>query len=121
MTIDEFVLMEKEGVLNNFEKYSNLMIDKYPHIHVISYEKMIGSFEVWLKELIEYCDLEVDKSLFDQIVSQQKRKKPKTEDIYNHDRKGVHGDYLEKLKPETINELNRYFEYYLKKFGYQII
>lgn len=120
MEIDEFVLMEKEGVLQNFEKYTNQLIDKYTHIHVTSYEKMIGSFDVWLKELIEYCELEVDQSLFNELVSQQNRKKPKSEDIYNHDRKGVHGDYLEKLKPETIGELNRYFDKYLNKFGYQI-
>lgn len=120
MDIDEFVLSEKEGVFKNFEKYSKMLIDNYPHIHVTSYEKMITRFPEWLGDLLEYCELEISPSLFEALVDKQRQKKPKTEDIFKHDRKGVQGDYKEKLQPKTIENLNEYFEYYLNRFGYKI-
>jgi hypothetical protein len=120
MTIDEYVLKEKEGVKAIFKRYDDLLISKYPNLYLTRYEDMLTDFPLWLKNILAYCELEIDSSLFSSFVTNQKKKNSKSEDIYKHDRKGVHGDFMEKLKPDTIKELNIYFSKYLKKFGYKV-
>jgi len=117
-TIDEYVLAESEKLNRTFLKYHELLLQKYPTIYVARYEDMLGDFGGWLKGLIEYCDLEVSAELFDSIMAENEGMKPADEDVSRHLRKGLPGDYLDKLQPATIKFLNDKFTLMLERFGY---
>jgi len=80
---------------------------------------MVMDFDSWLTKLIEYCDLDIDRSFYQQLLQENESKKPKEEDINKHNRKGVPGDYINKLKPETIRKLDQKLEPILKLYHYQ--
>lgn len=81
---------------------------------------MVYDFEGWLSGIINYCDFNVDSKLIKRLVEENMQMKPKKENIHKHLRKGLPGDYKNKLKPETINLLNKKFVLYLEKFNYSI-
>ncbi|MEO0343733.1 MAG: hypothetical protein AAF198_09885 [Pseudomonadota bacterium] len=44
--------------------------------------------------------------------------RPEFEDPTKHIRKGAHGDHVEKLRPDTITQLNEILKQPYRKFGY---
>jgi hypothetical protein len=117
--IDDYVIAESDRVFDTYQRYQNLLLNKYPNTYLTTYEQMVMDFGGWLKALIDYCELSVSKELFQSLVSENDRsKKPKKENIRQHRRKGKPGDYKEKLKPETIRYLDTKFELVLETFGY---
>jgi hypothetical protein len=120
LTIDEYVLAECNRLLDIFTRYQSLLIEKYKDIHITTYEKMTESFDRWLIDLLDYCKLNISKNLMESIILENQRKKPKSENILKHVRKGQAGDYLNKLKQETIDALNDKFALTLAKFNYTI-
>jgi hypothetical protein len=117
-TIDEFVLSESESLCNQFARYKSLLLARYPHVHLATYEHMVTEFENWLSTILRYCALEVSSDLFRSLCIENQRARPKIEDIKRHVRKGQPGDYKNKLKPETIAQLNAKFEPILADFQY---
>jgi hypothetical protein len=79
---------------------------------------MTSDFQTWLKNLMEYCELEMSHKLLNSLLEEQQLLKPKKEDIYQHVRKGQPGEYAKKLKPETIEFLNSKFADILKRLNY---
>ena len=109
ITIDEHVISESDRVLNILNRYQTELLDLYSHVYLTSYEKMTSNFEVWLKDLLDACELEISRQTFQKIIEDNKQLQPKEENIYKHIRKGKPGDYLDKLQPETIEYLNNKF------------
>lgn len=118
VTIDAYVRSQAERVFQIFQRYQQLLLDRYDHVYVTTYEQMVTDFEAWLRQLLAYCELEVSEELFTAIVKENERRKPRTENIQHHMRKGRPGDYKEKLQPETIAYLNATFEPILRCFNY---
>lgn len=117
-SIDEYVLAESDRTLANYERYKRLLTERYPHAYVTQYEQMTADFAGWLKELLEYCELDVPMSLFTTLVQKHDAKRPRQENVQQHTRKGRPGDYLEKLQPATIAQLNHKFAPILDAYGY---
>ncbi|RLD06314.1 MAG: hypothetical protein DRI56_08145 [Chloroflexota bacterium] len=109
MTIDEYAISESERFYTILHRYKILLLDNYPHVYLTSYEKMTSDYQVWLKALLNACDLTVSDELFQLLIEENQRLQPKKEDIHKHIRKGKPGDYKDKLKPETIEYLNKKF------------
>lgn len=120
MSVDEYALQESEIVLKVYNRYIELLLEKHPTCYVTKYEDMVNDHEKWLNDLLAYCQLDIKESLRNQLLQQNKRLKPKAENVNDHMRKGVAGDFLEKLQPTTITTLNHKFAHILKRFGYQM-
>ena len=118
-SIDEYVISESDRLYKNFLRYQALLLDEYDNVYLTRYEDMISDFEAWLTDLLSYCELDVSRNLFDRLIKESRAKKPEQEDITKHIRKGVPGDYKEKLKPASIETLNNKLEPLLVRFHYQ--
>ena len=116
--IDDFVIDKIDELLGNFENYRNILESSNIPFLVLKYEEMISDFESWLRKVFSYLEIE-DSELFNQLIEEHQRTKPKVENKYEHIRKGIHGDYLNKLKPDTIRLLNSRFDTVLKYFEYE--
>ena len=90
-----------------------------PNVVVQSYEEMVLNFESWLRQFLGPFQLANADETFGFLASRHAETvKPPTEDIWSHKRKVTPGDYKEKLKPETISELNSRFSEVLEVLGY---
>src|SRR6056297_623777 len=101
-TIDEFVKYDLPRVKHILLKYNDLLIKNYSNIYLTKYEDMISNFEKWFNKLIAYSELEIGDDLFNSILKKNRDLKPQKENINKHIRKGIAGDYKNKLKKETI-------------------
>ena len=114
-SIDDYVLSQAEGLCNAFMGYEELL-DSYDNVHLTTYEKMIVDFDQWFKDIIEHCSFDLSAEFIQSIINKNKQSKPQQEDVHRHVRKGIAGDYKEKLQPDTIDSLNVTFEPIFKKF-----
>ncbi len=119
VTIDEYVLSECDRVRVNYERYISLLLDRYAHVHVTKYEEMTSDFEAWLKKILEKCEFEISDPLLESILNEAGHLKPKQEDVHQHVRKGMPGDYKEKLDRKTIDCIDTKFSSVLKRFDYK--
>ncbi|MEM9888970.1 MAG: sulfotransferase domain-containing protein [Bacteroidota bacterium] len=120
MKVDEYAINESEHLLEIYHRYIELLLKQHPTCYVTKYEDMVENHEKWLNDLLAYCQLDIDNDLKARLLKQNKRLKPKTENINDHMRKGVAGDFLEKLQPQTIGILNAKFAHILERFAYDI-
>lgn len=119
-TIDEYTVAEGDRVYDNMFRYKTLLIAKYPNIYLTKYEEMINDFRDWLNNLLDYCELNIGHDSLTALVKKNECIRPKDEDIHRHIRKGKSGDYKEKLKPETIENINKKFSPMLSIFNYKL-
>ena len=137
--IDKFVLdMSDEnftryrgeyGTGSRYGRYIGNIRDRYityfreiirkPNAVLISYEEMVVNFGSWLRKFLAAFELADADETYRRVSSRHaKTVKPSGEDIWSHKRKVTPGDYKEKLRPETISELNRRFSEVLGALGY---
>ncbi len=118
VTIDEYAESECGRVHATYQRYIDLLLDRYSHVYVTKYEEMATDFQAWLKNLLAYCQLEISDELLASLQKEAQHLRPKQEDIHQHVRKGMPGDYKVKLSPETVNSLDSKFFPILRRFGY---
>jgi len=119
VTIDEYVVSECDRVCANYERYVSLLLDRYDHVLVTKYEEMTSDFEAWLKKILEKCEFKVSDQLLETILTEAGHLKPTQEDVHQHIRKGMPGDYKEKLDRKTIDCIDTKFSSVLKRFDYK--
>jgi hypothetical protein len=117
-SIDEFVIAESENVCNKFFEYQTLLLDRYSDVYITKYEEMIFNFEGWLADLLKYCELNLSDEFIQALIDRNESMRPKEEDIKSHIRKGIAGDYKEKLQPATVEMLNEKFAPILAHYSY---
>src|SRR6056297_1057064 len=105
--IDEFVKFDLPRVKPILLRYNTLLIKKYSNFYLTKYEDMVVDFKALFDKLIEYCELGIKDDVYNSILKENKDLKPQKENINKHIRKGIAGDYKNKLKKETINYLNK--------------
>ncbi len=101
MTLDAYVLDEAPVLIEKFEVMKRMMEAKNNFI-LLSYEEMINDFDSFFDKLSSLITL--DDTTKNKIYEETRPKI--TEDAGQHKRKGSIGAYKEKLKSETITELN---------------
>jgi hypothetical protein len=116
--IDQFVTSESERVRRVYQRYLDLLV-KRPNLYITTYEEMIGDFQAWLNELLDYCQLEISIQLRRELLEESYQSRPIKEDIAQHIRQVTPGDHKRKLKPETITHLNSVFANILRGFNYR--
>jgi len=107
------------NVRERYRQYFEQLADR-PNTVVVSYEEMVLDFERWLEKVVRAFNLE-EPALT--VAAVGERHSPSVcsaekEDIWSHKRKVTPGDHREKLKPDTICELNRIFRDILIWLGY---
>lgn len=116
--IDAFTLEEAPRLLANLQRYQQWLLTPCPHVLVLRNEDMILDFKAWLSEIVAYTGCSISEKLETGLVEKHMAAKPLREDKMRHLRKGVAGDFLEKLKPATIGQLDALFAPIEHRFGY---
>lgn len=118
-TVDEYVMAEAVNIKKTFLRYNELLLSQYSqHVHIVRYEDMIHDYENWLGSIVSYCELTLSDSLKSELIKENVSLKPSEEDVHSHIRKGMPGDYREKLLPKTILKLNDIMSDMLERFRY---
>lgn len=116
--IDEFVLARALGVRQAFQTLL-ATIEGKRHL-LFRYEDVIFDKQRWMDQTIAYLGFDVPPGLVRNVISKQDIV-PAEEDPTSHIRKVAPGDHREKLKPETIEQLDAAFAELLERFGYPYV
>ena len=117
-TVDEFAIEQCELVRTNLLRYRDRLLTQHPKTYMTKYGDMVTHFEQWLSDLLRACELEVSEALKNQLIEQHYASRPRIENINSQLRKGVTGDYKNKLREETINTLNEKLSDVLEYYQY---
>lgn len=115
-TIDEHVLSQADRFVKTYTEYLDNIYGK-KNVLFIKYEELIVNFKTCLQRINVHCGLGLTEEQINKLDKSDSFKK-KTEDQYTHIRKISSGDHKEKLKPETIEVLNKKFDGVLKRLNY---
>ncbi|MEO5721333.1 MAG: sulfotransferase domain-containing protein [Chthoniobacterales bacterium] len=97
------------NILERYERYLRDVVGQ-PNATVVFYEEMVADFPTWLRKVVAPFELENAEETYRFVLDRHEAEvKPAGENPWLHKRKVTPGDYKEKLKPETIEELNRRF------------
>lgn len=118
--IDEFVMRQSDRLKGKFDRYKVELLDKYPNVVFTRYEDMIDDYNSWLDKLKEICEVKLSADLEKKLKENFDSSYLETEDKSKHKRKGKSGDYLIKLKPETIDFLSNKFREHLIEYNYPL-
>lgn len=115
-TIDEHVLSQADRFVKTYTEYLDNVYGK-KNVLFLKYEEVISDFKTCLLKINTHCGLELTEEQLKKLDKSEKFKK-KAEDQHTHIRKISSGDHKEKLKPETIEILNKKFEGILRALNY---
>jgi len=115
-SIDEYVLEIAPAMQKNYAAYCNNLLHK-DNVLFLKYEDMISRFDVWLYKLTDFLGLENVEQKANEIIKATSFKVEK-EDPASFIRNVKAGDHLNKLKPGTIDTLNKLFYNELKALDY---
>ena len=119
-SIDSFVKERVIDARNIFTAYMDECSGK-PNVHLVKFEEMISDFPTWLRGILDFCELDVSEQRFAELCQEQENSRPSGKEAKNkHLRKGVAGDFKDKLQAETIEYLNSELEDVLQHFGYHV-
>ncbi|MEP0804817.1 MAG: FkbM family methyltransferase [Chloroflexota bacterium] len=115
LSLDEFALRHAPVVKQKLEILYRLSKES-KHSVVLRYEDLLENFDDFLYRFSKYISIPKERQTELFLASRPRD----GEDIKAHKRSGKSRQYLEKLKPETVRELNRILKPVLEKFGYKI-
>ncbi len=117
--IDVHVLIWARYFRLRFERYCMLCrID--PKFHVYRYEDMAANFSDWIDDLVKVLQLPATAPVMEEVdlIKATVTLENLIEDPLAHHRLGRPGDFVNKLRGETLEELAHYFSDTLKFYGY---
>ena len=106
-------------VLDRYERYLSDLLGR-PNTLAVSYEEMVLSFPSWLEKIVSAFELSDPEETRAVVAARHANSVAAEgeEDVWSHKRKVTPGDHREKLKSETIRELDRIFAPVLERLGY---
>lgn len=118
MDIDTFVIHKAPEFKRKYKDFCENLLHK-PNVVLLRYEDMIGAFAPWLNKLSDFLELRNNEDVKNAIIEKTSFK-VKKEDKHSFIRSIKAKDYKEKLKPETIAQLNIIFKDELLQLGYDL-
>ena len=118
-SIDSNCLRQGGGYAQIFQNYVDFA-NRTPGVLISRYEDMVSDFERWLLRLVDHLGVPSSHPVLTQIINGADFEVAE-EDVRRHKRRVVPGDFMEKLQPETIEELNRMFAGALQRFEYPLV
>lgn len=117
-SLDKYVLNNADKLKAIFERYELHLFPMCPQVHMARYEDMVIDFASWLDALLLAAGLEIPVRMREELIQNHEQRRPQGEDIHKHLRRGRPGEHKEKLKSETIQQLNHIFAAPLSRFNY---
>lgn len=121
MSIDEYVLnppRDHAATLETMlEPLRTLDLDSKRTV-VLRYETMVTDLPTWIREAIRPFSFAIPRWSAWRYTRKFEREFQAKSESLSHRRKMTPGDYREKLQPETIEQLNEKFGWFLKRFRY---
>ena len=102
--IDSFVLEQaKEWIIPQYQEYKELQETAESHLY-LTYGFFVGDTQNFIEKIMDYLELAPSKEKIELLM--KKANPVQNQETMSHKRSGKTGQYLEKLKPKTITELN---------------
>lgn len=117
LEIDQYVIGEAANYRSRMNDYLGAICFRRTLLR--HYEEIYFDKQKFLADIFDHFSIEVPSALLVE-VARQFDIRPKAERVGEHVRKAMPGDYLEKLKPETIEYLNSYFADASRRIGYDL-
>jgi hypothetical protein len=115
--IDEFVIKRSDLFLDRMVQYKKLF--EHDNLRMYRYEDVIYKKQQWAEEIVDYFNWPVAKALIPSVINPLDIF-PEKENPSEHVRQVHPRNYLKKLMPATINNLNEKFRPFLEMFNYQL-
>ena len=123
MSVDEYAIGQSEQSTWPVEqKYQPLLDYNFDPQRetVVKYEQMVTNFPFWCAKVVAAYGCRFPKLLTVRLAWRYRKEfKPSAESM-QHKRRMIPGDFREKLKPETIEILNRRYEAILERFDFPL-
>lgn len=119
---------KEEGFMFLFEEYKhfkNIQITwQQPEYLYLKYEDLIQDEKGIFKEIFDYCEINISRNAFNEIVERNTftkitGRKPGEEDRSSHYRKGIVGDWKNHFSSEVKEDFKRRFGEVLIQTGYE--
>lgn len=118
--IDSWAIQRARSIARLFARWADWVAGTGPgNVKVFRYEDVIFQKEKWLSDMNKWFGWQAPADAVRQIAAKHDIR-PSDEDAARHIRKVAPGDHIEKLKPETIAELNELLRGPAARFGYQL-
>lgn len=106
LDINEYALAVSDRVREIYEAYrSNI-----PRDWVVTYEDMWSDFDSWIYSVGKILGINLSSSDVDRYRRMADLREDRVEDQRLHIRRGVPGDYIDKLSPEVVEQLTERFQ-----------
>ena len=112
--IDSYSLNYAKDCANFYFMYQHLL---ETNIKIYRYEDVIFKKEAWLRDMLDYLEIEADSSLITSVAAQNDII-PAEEQPEMHIRQVHPGNYKKHLQDETIEQLNFALSSILDRYGY---
>ena len=114
MDINDYTLRQAPQLL---QRMNNIQLVGHENIKLYRYEDVIFNKKEWIKDMFNFLELSLEEAKLNQILKKVDII-PDKEDQSQHIRKVTPGDHKEKLRKETIEQLNKILRGPLLKYGY---
>lgn len=106
ISVEDYVMAYAPHTLKLYDEYRAHI----PRRALLTYEQMWTDFSCFLSALADLLEVEFSSSLVDELTRMAAPpENAGQENINSHRRKGIPGDYRDKLSPEVANELTSLF------------
>lgn len=122
MSVDEYVVMQSEqSAWPVDQKYAPLLEYQFDPERetVLKYEQMVTQFPKWCLKAVKASGIPFPRIVTSRLAWRYRNEFKTSGEAMKHKRKITPGDFRHKLKPDSIEILNRRFEPILKRFGYE--
>ncbi len=116
INVNEYVIQKAPGFKKILKNYGSIKDESFK---LFRYEDIIFKKQQWVQDILDFLELEMPADKV-QAIAAKHDIFPGDENQNAHIRKVTPGDYKEKLKPETIEQLNDCFRDVLEKYGYEL-
>ena len=118
LTVDEYAIERTKFYSRVLRGYISVLDANPNTFHIYRYEDVIFKKREWIADMCNYFGWSVAESTMRKVADKNDIR-PRAEKESQHVRQVSPGDYLRKLKPETIAQLNQLLEKELSYFGYE--
>lgn len=115
--IDEYVLAHADNHLGKIVAYQRAL--DFRNVLLRRYEDIYFNKRRFLRDIVAHFQIDVPLSVLTKVAKRHDLR-PTEERVGEHIRKGHPGDHVEKLRPDTIEQLNRIFGRACRDFGYEL-
>ncbi len=113
--VDEYVLKNAAHMNQTIMDYVNSLDNNDPNLKLYRYEDIITQKRPWIEDMAQFLELDLPESLLETLL-QRHDVIPNQETSNKFIRKALPGDHKDKLKPETIEQINVVFGDILNRF-----